>query len=159
MSIKAQTLSYDFFIATFLLFLFLALIFLFFYYRTKSYQENSEKIRANELLFSSSEIWFKEGHPKYWNESNVVEIGLSNDGKINLTKVKLLENLGYSKVVSLLNLGTWNVKYSLLLQNGTEIFSFPSNEIDNAKDLFVLERIGILEDKPVIIRTILWLKQ
>jgi len=158
MSIKAQTLTYDFFIATSLLLLLLIATFFLFYYKIENIEEEKEKSEMVNVLISASDIWFKEGYPKYWNVDNVIEIGLANNNQINTTKVRLMEEMGYQKLASLLSLGTFNVNYFVYLQNGSLIYSFPSLSYENAKNVLVLERIAIWNDSVVKVRTLVWQK-
>jgi len=158
MSIKAQTLTYDFFIATSLLLLLLISTFFLFYYKIENIEEEKEKSEMVNVLISASDIWFKEGYPKYWNVDNVIEIGLSNNNQINTTKVRLMEEMGYQKLASLLSLGTFNVNYFVYSQNGSLIYSFPNSSFDNVKNLLVLERIAIWNDSIVRVRTLVWQK-
>jgi len=125
MSIKAQTLTYDFFIATSLLFLALTIILLLFYYKIENIEEEKRKNEMINALISASEIWFKEGYPKYWSVENVLEIGLANNNQINTTKVRLMEELGYRKLATLLGLGTFDVNYFVYSQNDSLIYYFP----------------------------------
>ena len=39
---------------------------------------------------------FSSGYPTYWNESNVVTIGIMDDGKINETKLAMFYDLAAS---------------------------------------------------------------
>jgi hypothetical protein len=156
MLIKAQTLTYDFFIATSLLLLLLIATFFLFYYKIENIEEEREKSEMVNMLISASDIWFKEGHPKYWNVNNVVEIGLANNNQINTTKVRLMEEMGYQKLALLLGLGTLNVNYFVYLQNGSLIYSFPSLSYENTKNILVLERIAIWNYSIVKVRTLVW---
>jgi hypothetical protein len=158
MLIKAQTLTYDFFIATSLLLLLLIATFFLFYYKIENIEEEKKKGEMANVLISASDIWFKEGYPKYWNVDNVIEIGLSNNNQINTTKVRLIEEMGYQKFALLLGLGTFNVNYFVYSQNGSLIYSFPNSYFYNAKNVLVLERITIWNDSIVRVRTLVWQK-
>jgi len=154
---KAQALTYDFFIATAIFFVILTIAMGYWYYSMLQTQEIGEKNRASNEMLSASEIWFKEGYPKYWNASNIMEIGMNNDKKINRTKMEMLPQVGYSKIISLLNLGIDNVQFTLYNISNNVIFQFPSGvDLSSAKNIYQIERIGILDDKPVRIMTIIW---
>jgi len=155
MSIKAQTLTYDFFIASSLLFLSLTIAFLHFYYKIENIEEEKRKSEMVSVLISASDIWFKEGYPKYWSVNNVLEVGLANDNRINTTKVRLIEELGYKKLVAFLGLGTFDVNYFVYSQNGSLIYYFPSNDIGSVKKVLALDRIAIWNDSIVRVRTLL----
>lgn len=108
----------------------------------------------NELLLTS-DIWFKEGYPKYWDAASIREIGLSNDNIINSTKMAMMQSMGYSKVVSLLNLGPYNAEYSVYDASNNTIFHFPDSGIVCNMNAYSIERIGVLGDSSVRIRTVL----
>jgi hypothetical protein len=153
---KAQSLTYDFFIALAIFFIILTIAMSYWYYLTVQMEDNAKRNLASKTLLSASEVWFKEGYPKYWNTSNVVELGLANDGKINSTKMEMLSQLSYSKVASLLSLGTFNLKYEVYNKTNL-IFQFPLNsDFSSAKNVYKIERIAILDEKPVKVRTIIW---
>jgi len=158
MSIKAQTLTYDFFIATSLLFLALTIAFLLFYYKIESIEEEKRKSEMVNVLISASDLWFKEGYPKYWSVDNVLEIGLANNNQINTTKVRLMEELGYKKLAVLLGLGTFDVNYFVYSQNGSLIYYFPNAYIENVKNVLILERIAIWNESIVRVRTLIMQK-
>jgi len=158
MSIKAQTLTYDFFIASSLLFLVLTIAFLLFYYKIENIEEEKRKSEMVNVLISASDIWFKEGYPKYWSVEDVLEIGLANDNRINTTKVRLIEEIGYKKLSALLGLGKFDVNYFVYSQNGSLIYYFPNYDIRNAKNVLILERIAIWNDSIVRVRTLLMQK-
>jgi hypothetical protein len=154
---KAQVMTYDFFLATAIFLAVLAIILGYWFHSVSQIQEVEEKNIVAEELFSASDIWFKEGYPKYWGIQNIRELGLSNDLKINQTKLNLFFQLGYPKIVSLLNLGTDNIQYTLYNSSNAIIFQYPSGvDISSAKNVYQNERFGILNDSIVKIRTIIW---
>ena len=158
MLIKSQTLTYDFFIAASILFLILIAAFFLWYYKMEGIKEEREKADLADILIYASEIWFKEGYPIYWNTSNVLEIGLANENRINTTKVRMMEELGYQKLAYLLSLGTANVNYFVYSLNGTLLYSFPNYSMENAKDILVLERVAIWNESIVKVKTVVWQK-
>ena len=154
---KGQTLTYDFFIATAIFFAVLIIAMGYWYYSMLQMEETREKNTAANVLFLASDVWFKEGYPKYWGTTNVLEIGMTNGNRINQTKMNMLQQLGYSKLLSLLNLGIYNLQYRLYDRNNNTIFQFPSNSsMSSAKNIYKIERIGILNEQTVTIRTIIW---
>lgn len=154
---KAQALTYDFFLAL-TIFLFIINIALArWYFSALEIQETMEKNFALKASISASQVWFKEGYPKHWNLNNLNELGLSNEGKINWTKVEMLSGLDYSKIVSLLSLGNYNLCYELYNKSGEKIFAFPQVcNLNLAKDVYKVERIAILNEQPVKVRTLVW---
>jgi hypothetical protein len=154
---KAQTLTYDFFIAMGIFFIILTIIMGYWHYSMLQMQEISEKNKAVNTLFLSSQTWFKEGYPKYWGVTDVRELGMSNDYAINRSKMEMLSVLGYSKIASLLNLGVYNLQYTIHNASNSTLFQFPSGvDLTSAKNIYKIERLGILDEKPVNIRTIIW---
>ena len=154
---KAQTLTYDFFVSLAIFFLILSLVISYWYFSAAQMQETMEKNLASNALISASQVWFKEGYPKYWSLDNLIELGLANDEKINKTKMEMLSQLGYSKVVLLLNLGTYNLRYEVYNKSDDLIFLFPQNsDLTKAKNVYKIERVAILDEKPVRVRTLIW---
>ncbi|MEM5773350.1 MAG: hypothetical protein QXL86_03985 [Candidatus Aenigmatarchaeota archaeon] len=154
---KAQALTYDFFIALSIFLAVVSLIIVHWYSSSIQMQETVEKNFALRAALASSQAWFKEGYPIYWDSENVVELGMANDGKINETKMGMLSELGYSKVVLLLNLGTYNLRYEIYNKTNDLIFLFPQNsDMSRAKNIYKIERIGILGEQPVKVRTLIW---
>jgi len=156
MLIKGQTLTYDFFVASSVFFLATTILLFSIYYKFETIREAQEKGELTELLISASDVWFKEGYPKYWSIENVVEIGISNENQINTTKIRFMEEMGYEKFASILNLGNFDVNYLIYSQNGTLIYYFPSRSVENSKNILVFERTAIWNDSIVRVRTILW---
>lgn len=158
---KAQVLTYDFFIATIIFFIVLTIAMNYWYYSMLQMEEIMEKNRAANEVFSASEVWFKEGYPKYWGILDVMEIGMEigmcNENKINQTKMDMLPQLGYTKVISLLNLGTHNLQYTLYNSSNDLVFQFPSDtDLSSAKNIYQIDRVGVLNEQAVRIRTMIW---
>jgi hypothetical protein len=154
---KAQALTYDFFIALTIFIATVSLVMTQWYFSSVKIQETMEKNLALKTTLSASQAWFKEGYPKYWGLENVVELGLANDGKINRTKMEMLSQLGYSKVTILLNLGIYNLRYEIYNKTNDLIFLFPQNsDLTKAKNVYKIERIAILDEQPVKVRTLVW---
>ncbi|MEM5853551.1 MAG: hypothetical protein QXG39_03000 [Candidatus Aenigmatarchaeota archaeon] len=152
---KGQTFTYDFFIASSIFLIVLILVMSNWYFSIIQTQETIQRNHALNTLFSASEVWFKDGYPRFWDVENVVELGLSNDGTINKTKMELLNSLGYSEVLSLLN-SDFNLCYEIW-KNGSLVFRFPQHvDLDSAKNVYKLERIGILDEQPVKVVTLVW---
>lgn len=64
---KAQVVTYDFFIALAIFFLVMGLVMSIWYYTVIQAEESMEKRLAYNNLLSASQVWFKEGFPKYWD--------------------------------------------------------------------------------------------
>jgi hypothetical protein len=154
---KAQTLTYDFFIAMSIFLFILSVVMSYWYYSTVQMQEISEKNRAANNLFLASDVWFREGYPKHWNTSSIMEIGMSNEKTINKTKMNMLPQLGYSKIISLLNFAPYNLQYTVYNSSNNIIFQFPLViGLSSARNIYKIDRFGVLDEQPVKIRTIIW---
>ena len=151
---KGQVFTYDFFIALGIFFTILGILVSYWYYYSLQFSEVEEKNEAFKNLIKASQIWFSEGYPPYWDLSNVVEIGLSNEGKINSTKLSFLENLSESEFLSKLNLGKYRVKYEVY-EDSDLIFAYPNRSF-SASEILTLERFGVLNGSIVKIKTYLW---
>lgn len=155
MQTKGQILTYDF-MAAMSIFIFLVIIIeTYWVHWTNEIVERRKFNDMNSNLFLASEIWFKEGYPKYWNLSNVKEIGLSNDHEINWTKLQYLKQMGYQKFLSLSGL-KFNVYFRVINQSET-IFEFPTSGFPTQySNLIKIERFGILNSSIVKIQTFVW---
>jgi hypothetical protein len=127
------------------------------YFSSVQIQETIEKNFALKVALKASQAWFKEGYPEYWDLENVMELGLANDGKINRTKMEMLSQLGYSKVTFLLGLGSYNLRYEIYNKTNDLIFLFPQDsDLNKTKNVYKIERIAILDEQPVKVRTLIW---
>ncbi len=158
MSAKAQALTYDFFIASTVFLLVMSVLALYWSALLKNVGESNKLNFVSTKLGQASNIWFKEGVPENWNGSNVIEIGLSSNNRINQTKVNYLVSLGAGFLASNLALGMLNPYYRVInISNNQTIFEFPtsldSQEISN---IYKTTRIGIWNSSLVKIETILW---
>jgi len=153
---KGQTFTYDFFMASIIFFILLVIVFSYWAYAMKETEETRRREDAFNYLIAASQVWFKEGYPKYWDNSSVIEIGLANDRKINATKLQILNSsTGYQRFLSLLNIGPYNVFYNVTDENSQTIFWFGAQP-SQAKNVYQIERVGVLNSKAVKIKTILW---
>jgi hypothetical protein len=153
-STKGQAITYDFFMAMAIFFIILVIVFSYWAYSLKEIEETRAKEEAFDSLLKASQVWFKEGYPVYWSNETVVEIGLANDRKINRTKVELLNDLGYQKFLSLMNLGMFNVFYNVT--NETSVVLEFGNPPISANNIYRIERVGVLDNQAVKVETIIW---
>jgi hypothetical protein len=131
-------------------------------YWTHATIELEESRRVNEMIdkaYSISQVWFREGIPKYWNAQDVIDIGLSNDYRFNRTKMNSLNDsvfLGYERVKS--KIGIKNYEFSFKVYNSTqhEIFSFGPSP-SNPENLVKVKRFGILDDGSLVtVEVMVW---
>jgi len=153
---NGQTFPYAFFMASVIFFILLLMVFSYWTYAMKETAETKRRGDAFNYLLAASQVWLKEGYPKYWGESSVLEIGFTNDRKINSTKLQILNSsIGYQKFLSLLNIGPYNVFYNVTDENSQTIFSF-GLQPSQAKNVYQIERVGVLNNRAVKIKTIIW---
>lgn len=156
MSSKAQVLTYDFFIAVSIFLFILSVIGTYWVYWMNEILGRRKSNEMINTLLAASEIWFKEGYPRYWTPDNVLEVGMSNGNVINSTKMRYLEKMGYQKFLSLTNLN-FDVFYRVLNESDGIIFEFPEDGIPpNYKNLLKIERLGVLNSSIVKVQTIVW---
>lgn len=81
-----------------------------FYFYALNEQGSSEETIESLLYYAReiSNILLSEGYPEDWNSTNVIEMGILTDKKINKTKLEKFYNLtqtesGYAKTKSLFN--------------------------------------------------------
>jgi hypothetical protein len=153
--LKAQVLSYDFLLATFVFSAALVLMFSYWNYGTKQIEETRIFHDMVNKLFIASQVWFKSGTPIYWAPDNLIELGLENEGKLNQTKLNYLQELGYQKVISLLPVTPYNLYYRVSDENNLTLFEF-GNYPTNAKNILRANRFSILNQTPVLITTLVW---
>ncbi|MEM5815279.1 MAG: hypothetical protein QXD89_02215 [Candidatus Aenigmatarchaeota archaeon] len=154
MSIKSQTFTYDFFIALSVFLIVVFFIISFFEIRIEKYSEYWKFKSMEEFLIDASNVWFTEGDPIYWSLENINQLGLSNSGEINSTKVDLINNISYSKFLYLIKAYNLNVKYEVY-ENDKLVFDYPKLEV-KGKNVVFLERYAIWNKSIVKVRTIVW---
>ena len=93
---KAQILTYDFFTAMAIFFVVLIVVMGYWYYSSVQIEETRERNQATNLLYLSSDVWFKEGYSShgsnYWESTDVIELGIANGNTINETKMNMTMN-------------------------------------------------------------------
>lgn len=155
---KGQTFSTDFIIACTIFILAVALLLLYWRYTSNKISETNKINEMIEKAYLISEIWFRDGIPKYWNSSNVIDIGLSNEHRFNKTKMDSLNDpeLGYENVTKLIGVEVY--KYNFTVYNLTKnvVYTFGQNP-SNPDNLVKIKRVGILDGKIVNVDAMVWL--
>lgn len=155
MPTKAQSLSYDFFIACTIFLLFIVIIF-----NLSRYSEVqiSEMQKINQITLMSdrlSEVWMRKGMPENWNQSNAIELGLLSDSRLNQTKLNYLMYIDYQEVKRKVGSGIYEFYLRIYDSNNNTMFSFglyPSDSDYISKT----RRIGILNSTVIFIDTMVW---
>jgi len=149
--VKAQVFSLDFLIACSI---FLLMFIVLYTYWTYSYIEIEESRRMNEMIdkaYTISQAWFREGTPKYWSPSDVIELGLENNHKFNRTKMDSLNksldtgNIGYNETKELIDAVFYEYFFRVYNTTNDTIYTFGLYPSD-AENVVRIERIGIYRD-------------
>jgi hypothetical protein len=152
---KAQVLSFDFMVAIGVFLLVSGILYAYWNYASLQIEETRTINDMVNKLYLVSNVWFRDGRPVYWNPSDVIELGLQNDHRLNTTKMNALNDLGYQRVLNMLGTENYNIHYRVYDENNYTLFEFGINP-SNYKNLMKTKRIGILNGTGVIIESILW---
>ncbi|MEM5801300.1 MAG: hypothetical protein QW350_00340 [Candidatus Aenigmatarchaeota archaeon] len=156
MSTKAQIISSDFIVATSIFLLFIAIIYSLWLTKTYYIEEEKRVIDIDDAAITASNIWLREGNPKYWNQSNIIDLGLENNNRLNQTKIDMLNDLGYENVKKLAGLERYDFFMRIYNQNNQTLFRY--GKIENAKNIAKIKRVSILNGSIVFLDTIVWSK-
>ncbi|RMD67315.1 hypothetical protein D6817_01900 [Candidatus Pacearchaeota archaeon] len=158
---KAQVWSFDLIVASII---FLSVI-LFFYLLTINLQTDtfSEQKKLQREANALADNLLSSGTPQNWNETNVVKIGIADDGKLNKTKLLAFKNLAesdYTRTKSLLGISdNYYINFTQPINaNGFSIDtigSVPSAE-QNYSNLAVATRAVAVDGKIVILKVNVW---
>lgn len=151
--LKGQALSFDFLIATAILFFIIAILLAQVTHNTKELNEIREKNELVEDAYKLSEIFFDEGYPKNWNSSNVIILGMETNNRIDWQKLKNLEEIGYQK--SLILLGLKNDYNFTIFKGNSTFYSFGKNT-ENASSIVKVDRVSILNNSIVSIQVLVF---
>lgn len=154
---KSQALSMDFLIACSVFILAFSILYIYWAYTTKRIDETR---RINDMIdkaYLISQIWFRNGIPEYWDPSNVIDLGLSNEHRFNKTKMDSLNDplLRYSNVSKMIGVETYEYFFRVYNETGNEVYSFgqyPSNSENTIK----IKRIGILDGSLAMLEVMVW---
>jgi len=154
---KGQTFSTDFIIGCTVFILAVAILLVYWKYTSNKINETGIINDMTEKAYLISEVWFREGIPKYWNPSNVIDIGLTNDHRFNRTKMDSLNDplLGYQNVSKMIGAETYD--YRLVVINSTDniLYNFGLNPT-NPDNLIKIKRVGILDGIIVVVEVMVW---
>ena len=157
---KAQAWGFDLIMAAIV---FLAGIVIFYIYSLNYPTEGKENLDA--LSYEGNLIadnLLSSGFPKDWTKTNVVAIGIADEGKINETKLSRLNDLandigGYDKTRAL-----FNTKFQYYF-NLTEIMTIDGSNVNyigqlqsTPKNLIKITRFTAYKNKPVTLNVYVW---
>jgi len=157
---KGQTFSTDFIIACTVFILAIAILLIYWRYTSNKISETKLISDMTERAYLISEICFREGIPKYWSASNVIDIGLSNDHRLNKTKMDSLNDplLGYKNVSKKIGAEIYDYKFRVINSTKDLIYEFPLDPLPTSPDnLIKVKRIGILDGEIVILEAMVWI--
>lgn len=154
---KGQIFSTDFMIASVVFILTVSILFVYWTYTTNRIDETNLINDMIEKAYLISEIWFREGIPEYWDASNVIDIGLSNDHRFNRTKMNGLNDpmLGYENVTKLIGIEVYEYNFTVYNITKNIIYTFGQNP-SNPDNLIKIKRVGILDGKIATVDVMVW---
>ncbi|MCX8179342.1 MAG: hypothetical protein N3E38_01215 [Candidatus Aenigmarchaeota archaeon] len=156
MSTKAQIFSSDFVFAVFIFLLTISIIYYLWVVKLHYIKEEREFEKMSYHAQIASNVWMREGFPKYWNISNIIDLGLQNDKRFNKTKMQMLNEIGYEKVKTLCALDEYELLLRVYDTENKTLFEF--GKLEEAKNVVKIKRVGLLESNIVFIDTIVWSK-
>lgn len=147
---KAQAWGIDLMIAVII---FAAGILIFFVYTLNSSRQESalENLRYEGSVVSS--VLLSPGSPAGWNESNVISIGIADNGKINETKLASFYAISVSDYQKSKSLLSTKYDYYFLLNenmtiNGKEVEGIGKKPSGSESNLASTTRFIIYKDNP-----------
>lgn len=154
---KGQTFSMDFLIACSIFILAVAILYVYWTYSIKRVDETRKINDMIEKAYLISQVWFRDGIPKYWDPSNVIDLGLSNEHRFNRTKMDSLNDplLGYKNVTKIIGSETYDYNFTVYNSTKNVVYSFGLNPT-NPDNLIKVKRVGILDGKIVIAEVMVW---
>ena len=153
---KGQMFSVDFLIACSIFLVMMIIIYLYWGYATLQIEDTVLTNDMTDKLNLASQAWFKEGTPKYWGSSDVVELGLSNGHSFNWTKMDLLKNsIGYGRALTLIGVEEYYLYYRVANETNSTLFEF-GDYPSNPDNVMKTERFGLLENSIAVVEVILW---
>ena len=154
---KGQVFSTDFIIACTIFILAVSILLIYWTYTSNKINETNLINDMIEKAYLISEMWFRDGIPKYWNVSNVIDIGLSNNHRFNRTKMDSLNDplLGYENVTKLIGVEVYEYNFTVFDTTKNVVYTFGQNP-SNPDNLVKIKRVGILDGKIVIVDVMVW---
>ncbi|MBD3155263.1 MAG: hypothetical protein GF368_01245 [Candidatus Aenigmarchaeota archaeon] len=155
MSTKGQALSYDFFISCIIFVLIITIIFSLFRYSNTQISDNQEINQITRTSQQLSELWMREGSPRDWDSSNIIDLGLMSNSRFNQTKLNQLEDIGYSEVKNIAGVGFYEFYLKIYNSDNNTIFDFGLYPLDS-EFISKSQRFGILNSTIVFVDTVVW---
>lgn len=140
---------------------FVALMFFYFFAFNTSPEANSNLEDLTIEAETVSDFLLSEGYPTNWNYSNVTNIGLLSENKINETKLDNFYQLStteYNATKSMFGIRNnyfISLSEEIVLQNGTKIGGIGVNN-SQAENLIQITRYIIYNNKPAVLTVQIW---
>lgn len=150
---RAQTFSFEFFIALTIFLIGFSVLIVFWNYANIQIHEKKSSEELISVALSLSQIFFVEGYPKQWSLENVKVIGLASENRINQTKLELLGSAGYETTRNKLKIDS---DFYFRIHNQTQEFYFFGKLPRQDSTVVKINRLGILNSTPVIIEVVVW---
>lgn len=137
-----------------------------FYLYSLNYQTEAQET-LDTLFYEGntiSEDLLSSGYPSTWNAGNVQVIGLTDDGKINQTKLERFYGLSledYGRTRSILNINNnYFINFSDTLTLNIEGENIDVDGIgktpENAKNIIMVTRLTVYHEKPAAMNVFIW---
>jgi hypothetical protein len=121
-------------------------------YWSQANAQIGETRSVNDLIekaYITSEVWFREGTPEYWNVSDVIDLGLSNDHRFNQTKMNFLSSMSYNRSKILLGISMYEFLFNVTNTTKYPIYSYGSYP-SNAENVVKVKRAGLLDNGTIV---------
>lgn len=153
---KSQMFSSDFLIACSIFLLFLVIVMVYWSYTEMQIEETKNINDMVDKAYTISQVWFREGTPEYWNSTNVREMGLLSDHRINETKMNYMKNMNYNTVRGIIGATPYEFHFNVSLVDNTGYSFVFGNYPNQAINVIKIKRSGILNSSIAIIEVLLW---
>jgi hypothetical protein len=133
----------------------------FYFFSINSQQEQSNKLQElNYAATSIADNILSEGLPSNWNQTKVIRIGITNNNKINQTKLDMFYNLSVTNYALTKSIFNTNKEYYVVFkttvyinnQSITSIGKTPQNQ----KNLIKQTRLSVYRNKPITLEVYAW---
>ncbi len=153
---KAQVFTPDFIVASIMFLLILTILQV---YTQNMYEkiDRQEKLLYYESLISTTDtLLLYHGYPEYWNENNVEVLGIAEKPNyLNRTKIECMMSMTDDKIRKTINIE--GMSFNITIENDTDImYTKGSSDWEDAEDIFIINRNGIMDGKSVKIKFIVW---
>lgn len=138
-----------------------------FYTFSVNYSGDSDEIYEKMIYRSEilTDIILSEGYPEKWNKTNVETIGITDQGKINQTKLDYFYELAEDNYVLSKNLLDIEYDYFIKFDSNIKInnsvvegIGKTGTDVDNidSKNLIKKTRFSVYENKPCTVYIYIW---